>query len=79
MPTAKIAISIDPVDLKEVDTLVHRGVATSRSKLIQIAVHEKLARLKRLRLAQECAKLDRATEQAEADSFLVGEPAWPEY
>lgn len=79
MPTAKIAISIDPTDLREVDTLVHRGVAASRSKLIQDAVREKLARLKRVRLAQECAKLERNTERSEAESFLAGEPAWPEY
>ena len=79
MPTAKIAISIDPADLKQVDALVQRGVAPSRSKLIQDAVHEKLARWKRVRLATECAKLDRVTEQAEADSYLAGEPTWPEY
>ena len=79
MPTAKIAISIDPRDLEQVDALVGRGVAASRSKLIQDAVREKLARLERTRLAAECAKLDRAAEQAEADSFLIGEPAWPEY
>ena len=79
MPTAKIAISIDPGDLRQVDELVERGVAASRSKLIQDAVQEKLSRLKRVRLATECAKLDRASEQAEAESFLAGEPSWPEY
>jgi len=61
------------------DELVHRGISSSRSKLIQEAVHEKLFRLKRVRLAQECAKLDPASEQAEAETFLVGETAWPEY
>lgn len=79
MPTAKIAISIDPGDLKQVDALVHRGLAPNRSKLIQDAVREKLMRVKRVRLATECAKLDRVAEQAEADSYLAGEPAWPEY
>lgn len=79
MPTAKIAISIDPGDLEQLDALVQRGMAPSRSKLIQDAVHEKLMRVKRVRLATECAKLDRAVEQAEADSFLAGEPVWPEY
>ena len=58
---------------------MRRGVAPSRSKLIQDAVREKLMRVKRVRLATECAKLDRAVEQAEAESFLAGEPAWPEY
>ncbi len=79
MPTAKIAISIDPGDLQEVDALVSKGLSPSRSRLIQDAVHEKLARLRRTRLATECAKLDRAAERAEADSYLIGESAWPEY
>ncbi|MGH9896265.1 MAG: ribbon-helix-helix domain-containing protein [bacterium] len=79
MPTAKIAISIDPDDLEELDELVTRGVAASRSQLIQEAVHDKLARLKRTRLAAECAKLDAEKEQAEADSWLGSEHAWPAY
>ena len=79
MPTAKIAISIDPVDLRQLDELVGRGAFPSRSKLIQDAVHEKLLRLKRVRLAQECAKLNPRAERAEAHQQLSGEPAWPEY
>ncbi|MEO7795840.1 MAG: ribbon-helix-helix domain-containing protein [Thermoanaerobaculia bacterium] len=79
MPTAKIAISIDPGDLEELDDLVTRGVAASRSQLIQEAVRDKLARLKRTRLATECAKLKPDEEQAEAESWLGSEPAWPEY
>jgi len=31
------------------------------------------------RLARECAKLDRAEEQALADESLAGESEWPEY
>jgi metal-responsive CopG/Arc/MetJ family transcriptional regulator len=79
MQRAKISISIDPEDLKNVDRLVQRGVAPSRSKLIQDAVHDKLLRLRRVRLAEEYAKLDRASERAEAESFLVGEPASPDW
>jgi metal-responsive CopG/Arc/MetJ family transcriptional regulator len=79
MPTAKIAISIDPGDLKEVDELVRKGVSSSRSRLIQDAVREKLLRLKRVRLAQESAKLDPKHERAEAEQWLHGEAAWPEY
>lgn len=79
MPSAKIAISMDPDDLRQVDELVGRGASPSRSKLIQDAVREKLERLKRLRLARECAKLDRVAERAEADLFLEREPSWPEY
>ena len=79
MPAAKIAISIDPDDLRELDALVRRGASASRSKLIQDAVREKLERLKRVRLAQECAKLSPETERAEAEQWLRGESAWPEY
>lgn len=79
MPTAKIAISIDPEDLEQLDELVTRGVAASRSQLIQEAVHDKLARLKRTRLAAECAKLDPEEERAEAESWLRSEQAWPAY
>lgn len=79
MPTAKIAISIDPADLEELDDLVAQGAAASRSQLIQEAVQDKLARLKRTRLAVECAKLDPRQEQAEADSWSRAEPVWPAY
>ena len=79
MSSAKIAISIDNEDLEELDQLVKRGVAPSRSRLIQEAVHDKLARLKRTRLAAECAKLDPKHEQAEAESWLGAEDAWPAY
>ena len=79
MPTAKIAISIDPADLRELDELVRRGACPSRSRLIQDEVREKLLRLKRVRLVQECAKLDPNAERVEADQRLSGEPTWPEY
>ena len=79
MPAAKIAISIDPEDLEELDELVRRGAGASRSQLIQDAVREKLQRLKRTSLAAECAKLDPAAERAEAEQWLSGEAAWPEY
>ena len=79
MPAAKIAISIDPADLEQLDELVRRGVATSRSQLIQGAVREKLVRLQRTRLAQECMRLDPEAERAEAEGWLVAESAWPAY
>ncbi len=79
MPTAKIAISIDPDDLEELDALVRRGVGASRSGLIRDAVREKLQRLKHVRLAQECAKLDPVAERAEAEVWSSGEAEWPEY
>lgn len=79
MSSAKIAISLDPEALKQLDQLVRGGLFPSRSKLIQDAVAEKLQRLRRVRLAQECAKLQPSSEQAEAEEILRGEAEWPEY
>jgi Arc/MetJ-type ribon-helix-helix transcriptional regulator len=79
MSSAKIAISLDPEALKQVDQLVERGLFPSRSRLIQDAVSEKLQRLRRVRLAQECAKLQPAEEKAAAEEFFQGEAEWPEY
>jgi len=79
MAAAKIAISIDSRDLEQLDELVRRGVAPSRSQLIQGAVREKLVRLHRTRLAQECSHLDPEAERAEAESWLAAESAWPAY
>ena len=45
----------------------------------QDAVAEKLQRFRRIRLAQECAKLQPAAERAAAEEYLQGEVAWPEY
>jgi Arc/MetJ-type ribon-helix-helix transcriptional regulator len=79
MPSAKIAISIDPGDLQQLDELVRRGAAASRSQLIQEAIHDRLARLSRTRLAEECAKLDPEAERADAESWLAAESSWPGY
>lgn len=79
MPVAKIAVSLDPAALQEVDRLVERGLFPSRSRLIQDALGEKLQRLHRVRLAQECAKLDKAAERAAAEEFFPSEAEWPEY
>jgi Arc/MetJ-type ribon-helix-helix transcriptional regulator len=79
MSSAKIAISLDPEALRQVDQLVEGGLFPSRSKLIQDAVAEKLQRLRRIRLAQECAKLQPVAEQAAAEELFRGEAEWPEY
>ncbi len=79
MSSAKIAISLDPEALKQMDRLVEGGLFPSRSRLIQDAVAEKLQRLRRVRLARECAKLEPAAEQAAAEEFFRGEAEWPEY
>ncbi len=79
MPTSKIAITLDVELVEELDRLVAAGRFPSRSRAIQEAVQEKLARLRHGRLAREAAKLDRETEQRLADEGLTGDAAWPEY
>ena len=80
MTTAKIAISVDPDVVAELDRLVRANVFSSRSQAVQIAVKEKLARLANTRLIQECAKLDPREEQALAELGIAGEASqWPPY
>ena len=64
MNVSKIAISLDESLLARLDRLVRSRVFPSRSRAIQGAIEEKLARLDRTRLAQECANLDPSYEQA---------------
>lgn len=79
MGSAKIAISMDPEALKQVDQFVEGGFFPSRSNFIQDAVAEKLQGLRRIRLAKECGKLQSVPEQVEVEEFFVGEAEWPEY
>jgi metal-responsive CopG/Arc/MetJ family transcriptional regulator len=80
MGSVKVAITIDRGTLERVDGLVERKLFPNRSRAIQSAVAEKLARMERGRLASECAKLDPKFEKALADEGLGPElDAWPEY
>jgi metal-responsive CopG/Arc/MetJ family transcriptional regulator len=80
MPSVKVAVTVDSDTLKRVDSLVASHVFPNRSQAFQAAIAEKLARLDRTRLAEECAKLDPQVEQALADEGLDRErDAWPEY
>ncbi|MCD6328686.1 ribbon-helix-helix protein, CopG family [bacterium] len=80
MITAKIAISIDKETLKRLDHLVKNRVFPSRSKAMQEAIEDKLNRLQHTRLAEECAKLDPADEQALAEEGMSFElEQRPEY
>ena len=80
MPASKIAITIDDKLLKQLDIMVKSKVYPNRSKAIQEAVADKLKRLERTRLAQECAKLDPGYEQNMAEEGLAMEmDEWPEY
>jgi metal-responsive CopG/Arc/MetJ family transcriptional regulator len=80
MSSAKVAVSIDQDLLEELDRLVEKKVFSSRSQGIQLSVAEKLSRMRRKRLAEECAKLDPVIEKAMAEEGMAGELAsWPEY
>ena len=80
MSTTKVAITLERELLSQLDALVKRRRFANRSRAIQEAVTEKLARLERSRLARECAKLDRASEQAMAEEGISGEDErWPAY
>lgn len=66
--------------LRSLDDLVNSRVFPNRSQAVQSAVREKIGRLAKTRLARECAKLDRAEEQALADIGLAAEAGeWPPY
>jgi Arc/MetJ-type ribon-helix-helix transcriptional regulator len=80
MAASKIAITIEDNLLKRLDNLVSSQVFPNRSKAIQKAVEEKLMRMEKSRLAQECAKLDPLYEQTLAEEgFSMELEEWPEY
>jgi len=78
MAMAKIAVTIDEATVRGVDRLVKEGKYPNRSKVVQSALKEILADSKKRRLAQECAKLDQAEEQALAEEALEAD-RWPGY
>ena len=71
MPKTKVALTLDARLLDRLDHLVARQRFRNRSQAIEAALAEKLARLARTRLAEECAKLDPAEEQQLADEGLA--------
>jgi metal-responsive CopG/Arc/MetJ family transcriptional regulator len=79
MPKTKVALTLDSALLARVDDLVAHARFRNRSQAIEAALAEKLARLARTRLAEECAKLDPAEERRLADETFGAETAWPEY
>ncbi len=80
MGKAKIAITIEEELLRKLDDLVKSEAFPNRSKAIQVAVAEKLAKIERTRLARECARLDPAYEQALAEEIMAAEPEeWEKY
>ena len=80
MAKEKIAITLDEEFIGELDRLVNQHVFQSRSQAIQEAVSEKLLRMKRSRLAKECAKLHPEFEKAMAEEGMTEDMSqWPEY
>lgn len=80
MSTIKIGITIQEHLLDRLDRLVKAGIFPNRSKALQEAVEEKLARFDRGRLARECGKLNKKLERSIAEESLSGEMLeWPEY
>ena len=80
MGQAKVAISIDDRLLVRLDALVSENFFSNRSRAIQQAIEEKLAKLDRSRLARECANLDINTERELAEEGMADEVnQWPIY
>jgi len=80
MGQAKVAISIDDKLLVRLDALVSEKIFSNRSRAIQQAVEEKLAKLDKSRLARECANLDVNTEIELAEEGMADEvKQWPIY
>jgi metal-responsive CopG/Arc/MetJ family transcriptional regulator len=80
MPKTRVALTIDSQLLERVDNLVARQRFRNRSQAVELALAEKLARLERRRLAEECAKLDPREERQLADEGLAAaNQSWPEY
>ncbi len=80
MAVSKIAITIEKETLSRLDRLVRERKYPNRSLAVQEAVDEKIMRLERNRLRDECEKLDPAEERTMADEGIGMEKAsWPEY
>ena len=80
MAASKIAITLEKDMVKRLDMLVKSNLFPNRSKAIQEAVAEKLKRIDKSRLAQECAKLDPEYEQNMAEEgFSMEIDEWPAY
>ena len=80
MGKAKIAITLAEKTVRYLDEEVKRGRFANRSQAVQEAVDDKITRLRRSRLAEECAKLNPAEERTHAEEGFDEDCAqWPEY
>ena len=79
MARTKVAITLDEETLAEIDELVGQNRFPNRSQAIQEAIQEKLDRMRRSRLAEQCSKLNRKFEKAIAEEGMSAERGeWPE-
>jgi Arc/MetJ-type ribon-helix-helix transcriptional regulator len=80
MAKAKVAVTLENTTLRRLDRLVSTARFANRSQAIEAAVEEKLERLDRRRLAEECGKLDPEAEKALAELGLDEDAGtWPQY
>ena len=80
MSVAKLAITMKPELLAQVDRWVTAGRYPNRSQAIQAAVQEKAERARRRRLAEEAGKLNPKEERALAEEGCAAESrTWPAY
>lgn len=78
MTTTRVVIALERKTLLEVDRWVKEGRFPNRSRAVQTALSEMVARRKR-RLTGELAKINSRDERALAEESFIGESAWPEY
>lgn len=74
----KIAVTLDPRTVSDLDRWVREGRYPNRSRALQSAVDYFAQRDKRNRLVRELNKLDPVEEQRLAEEGL-GDESWPTY
>jgi Arc/MetJ-type ribon-helix-helix transcriptional regulator len=80
MPKSKVAVTLETELLDQLDQLIAADRFPNRSQAIERALAEKLQRMRRTRLAAECAKLNPQEEKALAEEGLRADAeSWPEY
>ncbi len=80
MPKTKVGLTLEAGLVERVDELVAQQRFRNRSQAVEAALAEKLQRIDRTRLAEECARLDPKEEKALAEEGLAGSlETWPEY
>jgi metal-responsive CopG/Arc/MetJ family transcriptional regulator len=80
MSKTKIAITLDEDFIAQIDHLIKEHRFMNRSQAIQEAVKDKLQKLKKSRLSEECSKLDSSFEKAMAEEGISEDLSkWPEY